>query len=69
MRTSQASILPKPSYLLVNHVCIVHVLIGDNLEFLMNHPVDELVGSAEEVGKFSCHPLLMPIIARPKDLQ
>jgi len=35
----------------------------------MNDPVDELSGTAEEVGKFSCHPLLMPIVARLKDLQ
>jgi hypothetical protein len=35
----------------------------------MNDPVDELVGSAEEVGMFSYHPFLTLIVARRKDLQ
>jgi hypothetical protein len=69
MPTSQTFILSKPSYLYVNHVCTVHVLSDDNFEFLMNDPVDELVGSAEEVGMFSYHPFPMPIVSRRKDLQ
>jgi hypothetical protein len=43
-------------------------MLGNNPAFLMNDPVDELVGAAEEVVMSSTHFFLALIVPRTKGL-